>query len=497
MVARRAPAAGDGRDRVMRQLDGDDLDARRVPALALPALDAHRAEAQQAHRAVALAHLDAVEDARARGLVRVLGVDVRRAARAGGFDSDVVDTHRRALNKARNDERKDSDTTIANNVAIAAGEAPDNGDERPVRQALFAWVDYIRTKMADYVVRRTTSSLDLNDKPIHKLHAIQRVPFVVVLRDDEMEVQHVLAEKLQGEGAKATKKNLELLLSTLCPRRAYAEVYATDRILHPAGCRHAVREWLDESALGTAVMAETTALRVSTVISASGVRAAQTISAAIATFYLGIRQALLHKFAPDLDGYQFPHDHQAIKYNDFPSTKINALLELLQHHRGKSCTPPAVIVHGHVVDSDLAARWPDWPTVPGAPIDKIIVYLAFPSQNWIVRKALREGDFEFEEIQGHATPAQRALTLKAFQSGRKQILLMSNVGTVGLNIAFANIVIIIDNLWSAQETEQLMGRVWRHPQEKKTIEYHVIADGTSDVFIGGISFDKGLVYIPR
>ncbi|KAL7283873.1 hypothetical protein ACG7TL_001143 [Trametes sanguinea] len=343
-----------------------------------------------------------------------------RIIQVSGFDGEVIDMHRKALNKARNSERKDSDT-IANSVAIAAGETPDNDDERPVRKALFAWVDYIRTKMADYVIRRTTSSLDREGNPIHKLHAIARVPFLVELRDDEMEVQQVLADKLQVEGAKATKKNLE-------------------------------------------------------------------------SFYLGIRQALLHKFAPDLEGYQFPADHLAVNYRDYPSTKIDAMLELLDHHKGKSCTPPAKVEDGHVVASTVGEDWPEWPVIASAPVDKIIVYLAFPSQNWIIRKALEEHSLEFEEIQGRSTPAQRAATLKAFQNGDKQILLMSNVGTVGLNISFANIVIIMDNLWSAQETEQLMGRVWRHPQEKKVIEYHVIADGTSDVFIGGISFDKGLAH---
>ncbi|KAI9069500.1 hypothetical protein FKP32DRAFT_1559599, partial [Trametes sanguinea] len=296
-------------------------------------------------------------------------------------------------------------------------------------KALFAWVDYIRTKIADNVIRRTTASLDFDGNPIHKLHAIERVPFVVTLRDDEMEVQTVLAQKLQVEGAKASKKNLEVR------------------------CIHHGR-----------------------------------------SFYLGIRIALLHKLAPDIEGYQFPRDHESLRYDDYPSTKIDALLELLDYHTDKVCAPPATIEDGHIVDVDEDSAWPDWPRVPDAPIDKIIVYLAFPSQNWIVRKALEEFNLEYEEIQGKATPAQRAATLKAFQTGSKQILLMSNVGTVGLNIAFANIVIIMDNLWSAQETEQLMGRVWRHPQAKKTIEYHVIAAGTSDVFIGGISFDKGLAH---
>ncbi|KAJ2985714.1 hypothetical protein NUW54_g10059 [Trametes sanguinea] len=68
---------------------------------------------------------------------------------------------------------------------------------------------------------------------------------------------------------------------------------------------------------------------------------------------------------------------------------------------------------------------------------------------------------------------------------------MSNVGTVGLNIAFANIVVIVDNLWSAQEMEQLIGRVWRHPQSKQVLIYSLIAVGTSDVFLNTISRDKG------
>ncbi|KAJ2986723.1 hypothetical protein NUW54_g9656 [Trametes sanguinea] len=133
----------------------------------------------------------------------------------------------------------------------------------------------------------------------------------------------------------------------------------------------------------------------------TSVRVARTFARAI-TFYLGIRQALLHKFAPDLDGYQFSHDHNTFTYRDFPSTKIDAMLGILNHHRGKSCAAPAIIVDGHIVESDDSQRWANWPVVPGAPVDKLIIYLAFPSQNWIIRKALGENGFEFEEIQGRA-----------------------------------------------------------------------------------------------
>ena len=60
-------------------LDSSNLNPRGVPPLALPPLDTHRAQAEQADRAVALAHLDAVHDGRGERLVRVLGVDERLA----------------------------------------------------------------------------------------------------------------------------------------------------------------------------------------------------------------------------------------------------------------------------------------------------------------------------------------------------------------------------------------------------------------------------------
>lgn len=61
-------------ERVVTYLDRDDLDPRGVPSLVLPALDAHGAEAEQVHGAVALADTHAVGDTRELALVGVLGV---------------------------------------------------------------------------------------------------------------------------------------------------------------------------------------------------------------------------------------------------------------------------------------------------------------------------------------------------------------------------------------------------------------------------------------
>lgn len=57
-----------------------------------------------------------------------------------------------------------------------------------------------------------------------------------------------------------------------------------------------------------------------------------------------------------------------------------------------------------------------------------------------------------------------------------------------------NLTALQDNLWSAQEAEQLLGRVHRHGQKKTSIRYDLIATNTSDVFIEAVSHEKGLMH---
>ena len=103
-------------------------------------------------------------------------------------------------------------------------------------------------------------------------------------------------------------------------------------------------------------------------------------------FYLGHRLALLHKSLVDNPLHPFPPDSDSRPYEDFPSTKIDALCDLLVYHVGKTCAPPAKAVDGKIVlpgPEDIPA---DWVVLPDARPDKIIAYLAFPSANWIVIK---------------------------------------------------------------------------------------------------------------
>ncbi|RPD72317.1 hypothetical protein L226DRAFT_467328 [Lentinus tigrinus ALCF2SS1-7] len=126
----------------------------------------------------------------------------------------------------------------------------------------------------------------------------------------------------------------------------------------------------------------------------------------------------------------------------------------------------------------------------------MFVYLAWPQENWIVQSALDEAGIKYFEVNGKAEAKARTKLLDRFRASKDMfVCLLSNVGMVGLNLAFANIMIIVDNLWSQQEYDQLIGRVWRHGQRKEVIAYYLITKDTSDVFFSNVSLDKGYMHM--
>lgn len=110
---------------------------------------------------------------------------------------------------------------------------------------------------------------------------------------------------------------------------------------------------------------------------------------------------------------------------------------------------------------------------------------------------------------------KRNAVLGEFRSSTRKsgprVLILSGVGMVGLNLACANIMVVMvyissfdackwmltlwkDTLWSEQDDRQLRGRIYRHPQNKPVHIYRAIALRTADVFLNNISFSKGAMH---
>ncbi|CCM06752.1 uncharacterized protein FIBRA_09049 [Fibroporia radiculosa] len=207
------------------------------------------------------------------------------------------------------------------------------------------------------------------------------------------------------------------------------------------------------------------------------------------SFYLGIRRSLTHIGCHDASWEAPTNAEEAEKEI---STKIKAVLEILEYHLKEDGLPPLLTPESEPASENVLAPAPNAVKEPrgeGAAPDKIIVFVAFPANLEF---------FEFRnitwiEVTGNVTVSQRAKRIQQFKDGGRadpRVLILLGVGLVGLNLACANILIMMDTLWSAQEDSQLIGRVWRHPQPKQVHVYRLIAWNTPDVFLNRISFDK-------
>ncbi|KAF8344099.1 P-loop containing nucleoside triphosphate hydrolase protein [Cantharellus anzutake] len=70
------------------------------------------------------------------------------------------------------------------------------------------------------------------------------------------------------------------------------------------------------------------------------------------------------------------------------------------------------------------------------------------------------------------------------------VLIISGVGTMGLNITTANVVIFTDQLWSPQDERQVIGCVQQKGQTKKVTVVWLLADGTTDTLLYQFSQGK-------
>lgn len=129
-------------------------------------------------------------------------------------------------------------------------------------------------------------------------------------------------------------------------------------------------------------------------------------------------------------------------------------------------------------------------------------------------QVLKLYDIDVVEFNGSMTEKAKALSLANFKSeepGTARVMLLSNVGTTGLNLDFANVLIIIvrnfiltfnlklnsrcqDALWSVMEDLQLQGRLKRYPQNKQCEIYRLIGARTADEVINKLSTGKGVIH---
>ncbi|KAG2336736.1 P-loop containing nucleoside triphosphate hydrolase protein [Suillus weaverae] len=222
-----------------------------------------------------------------------------------------------------------------------------------------------------------------------------------------------------------------------------------------------------------------------------GVRAAKFASGS--DFYMRVRRALLHPSCNT--GYPWANPSNLEEWAKDPSRKLDVLAQVIGYHQECDDRPPLCIADDKLVISSSNTDIIDVIADP-MPCDKILVYCAFPSSYTQVIKVLELHGIMTLQIHGKLSTSARTDIIAKFKNSTQdgpRVLIISNVGLTGLNLPCANILIIVDSLWSATDEGQLIGRIYRPPQPKIVHIYRIVAADTQDVFLNNISFSKAAI----
>ncbi|PSR82818.1 hypothetical protein PHLCEN_2v5964 [Hermanssonia centrifuga] len=210
------------------------------------------------------------------------------------------------------------------------------------------------------------------------------------------------------------------------------------------------------------------------------------------SFYLVFRCGVTHWSFADPSA-SIPPPKTLAEWTSTKLTKLDTVVQILKHHLAHD---NAAMLH-EVGDHNVLIPQADH--VPRTNIttpDKIVVYSAFTSHNAFIRQVFKVNGIKSMEITGAAPMAQRTNTLSTFRaSGRDgpRVLIISQVGSVGLNIEFANVLVLLDSCWSAVEDLQTIGRLHRVPQSKQVLVYRPLLKGSADGWLFQNSHDKASV----
>ncbi|KAG8795154.1 hypothetical protein FRC16_010207 [Serendipita sp. 398] len=119
-----------------------------------------------------------------------------------------------------------------------------------------------------------------------------------------------------------------------------------------------------------------------------------------------------------------------------------------------------------------------------------VIYSEFVGALDYLKDGLRLYKLNVEHLHGGLALKLREEMITNFNSGRTDVLLLSSVGKVGINLHRASVMIIMDPQFSHEDTYQIIGRVWREPNRKQVHVYRLLAEDTADTQVENIANHK-------
>uniref|UniRef100_A0A0W0GC69 Uncharacterized protein n=1 Tax=Moniliophthora roreri TaxID=221103 RepID=A0A0W0GC69_MONRR len=224
-------------------------------------------------------------------------------------------------------------------------------------------------------------------------------------------------------------------------------------------------------------------------------------------FYLNFRMGVV--FAKENPDDPNPKFQTLEEWYKVKSTKMDTTARVCQHYLTRDDMPDVEFVDGEAV----------FPSAPLTELEdvisqsrRILIYSEFSGMHSVLKnvraplfcyprlikrflKVLSLYGVQSLSLDGKLALAKRdAIVAQFHQPNNPRVLIFSSVGTTGLNLCIADVVIFFDQPWSAQDVRQIRGRAHRQPQQKTVKVIHLLADETADLLMNGMAEQKKVMF---
>ncbi|KPG69459.1 DEAD/DEAH box helicase [Enterococcus sp. RIT-PI-f] len=122
---------------------------------------------------------------------------------------------------------------------------------------------------------------------------------------------------------------------------------------------------------------------------------------------------------------------------------------------------------------------------------RVLLFSQFTSMLSLIETELAQEGFNTFYLRGSTPPQERLAMVDAFNSGEKDVFLISlKAGGTGLNLTGADTVILYDLWWNPAVEEQAAGRAHRIGQQRVVEVWRMIAEGTIEERMDALQQEK-------
>ncbi|QRW23182.1 Helicase conserved C-terminal domain [Rhizoctonia solani] len=153
------------------------------------------------------------------------------------------------------------------------------------------------------------------------------------------------------------------------------------------------------------------------------------------------------------------------------STRMQCVMGLIEWFWIGNPKPVALLEDGTLDKARLVQE-----PLPSKKPQKFLIYVEFQQHQALIAKMLTLKEKDYVTYNGSMATTKRQRSVEKFANNPScQIMIISNVGSAGLNLVEASVVIIVSSVWSGLELDQIMGRVDCPGQLQDVAVYNIMA----------------------